>query len=404
MRLTKNEIKKTISSKKYIISMGIFLILYMAIGFLMCKDTLSSKPENLLNMNEKSLQYWLKEKSNKGISKERKFEIEKNIKYIERRNKDLKFEIANKNMNWNERLKKQNNDLRERLKEIKLKGNTGAISEYKDKIATNEYYLNNNIKPTPNYEITAFSLLPRINMFVGILIISVIIGIIVSDSVSGEFNPATIKFLLTKPVSRSRILFSKFMASILICVFSFIIIKILAFLVLGIGFRFGSWKEPVTFYAKYVADKDLIANSGLGVMPDLNSLKTYTMLKMVLLSEGINILFVSATASVCFLISTLTKKSSTSISISIILLAIVSFLNTKNLDGSNGSGSVGIHKIMPYLFSTYSSGEFVITGEITRKIGLQFVNIPFIIFILLGWTVICYLISNFIFSRRDILC
>ncbi|WP_353505364.1 ABC transporter permease subunit [Clostridium sp. Marseille-Q2269] len=201
--------------------MGIFLILYMVIGFLMCKDTLGSKPENLLNMNEENLQYWLKEKSNKGISKERKFEIEKNIKYMERRNKDLKFEIANKNMNWNERLKKQNNDLRERLKEVKLKGNTTEISEYKDQIATNEYYLNNNIRPTPNYEITAFSLLPKINMFVGLLIISVIIGIIVSDSVSGEFNPATIKFLLTKPVSRSRILFSKFMASILICAFSF---------------------------------------------------------------------------------------------------------------------------------------------------------------------------------------
>ncbi len=58
---------------------------------------------------------------------------------------------------------------------------------------------------------------------------------------------------------------------------------------------------------------------------------------------------------------------------------------------------------MPYLFSTYSTGEFVISREIIRKIGLEFVNVPFIIIILIAWTIICYLISNFVFVKRDIL-
>lgn len=188
----------------------------------------------------------------------------------------------------------------------------------------------------------------------------------------------------------------------LICILSFLIIKILAFLVLGTVFSFGSFKEPISFYSRYIADKDLIANTGLGVKPDLSSLKICSILKLTAFSEVINMLFIMAAVSLCLLISTLTKKSSTSISISAILFAIISVITTKQLDGAGG-GNLAIHKVMPYLFSTYSTGEFVVSREIIRKIGLEFVNLPFIILTLLAWTIICYLISNFAFVKRDIL-
>ncbi|AJD28943.1 ABC transporter permease subunit [Clostridium botulinum] len=402
MKLIKNEIKKIILSKKYIVAMSIFFVLYTCMSVLMCKDTINSKPEIALSKNQKNLEYWQKEKEDKNISKKRESEIDQNIKFIERRNKDLKFQIENKNVDWKKRLEKDNNNLKEQLKESEKKGESIEISEYKQQIAVNDYYLNNNIKPTSDYEITAFNVIPKINVLVGLLIISVIIAIMTSDSVSGEFNPSTIKLLLTKPVSRQKVLFSKFMASVLTCILSFLIVKILAFLVLGTVFSFGSFKEPVSFYSRYIADKDLIANTGLGIKPDLNSLKIYSILKLTAFSEVINMLFIMATVSLCLLISTLTKKSSTSISISAILFAIISVLNIRQLDGA-GRGNLAIHKVMPYLFSTYSTGEFVISREIIRKIGLEFVNVPFIIIILIAWTIICYLISNFVFVKRDIL-
>ncbi|MCC5438696.1 ABC transporter permease subunit [Clostridium botulinum] len=402
MKLIKNEIKKIILSRKYIVAMSIFFALYACMSVLMCKDTINSKPEIALSKNQKNLEYWQKEKEDKNISKKRESEIDQNIKFIERRNKDLKFQIENKNVDWEKRLEKDNNNLKEQLKESEKKGESIEISEYKQQIAVNDYYLNNNIKPTSDYEITAFNVMPKINIFVGLLIISIIIAIMTSDSVSGEFNPATIKLLLTKPVSRQKVLFSKFMASVLICILSFLIIKILAFLVLGTVFSFGSFKEPISFYSRYIADKDLIANTGLGVKPDLSSLKICSILKLTAFSEVINMLFIMAAVSLCLLISTLTKKSSTSISISAILFAIISVITTKQLDGAGG-GNLAIHKVMPYLFSTYSTGEFVVSREIIRKIGLEFVNLPFIILTLLAWTIGCYLISNFVFVKRDIL-
>ncbi len=36
---------------------------------------------------------------------------------MERRNKDLKFQIANKNLDWKKRLTKDNNNLKKQIKE-----------------------------------------------------------------------------------------------------------------------------------------------------------------------------------------------------------------------------------------------------------------------------------------------
>ncbi len=114
MKLIKNEIKKIVLSRKYIVAMSIFLVLYACMSVLMCKDTINSKPEISLSKNQKNLEYWQKEKENKDISKKRKSEIDQNIKYMERRNKDLKFQIANKNLDWKKRLTKDNNNLKSR--------------------------------------------------------------------------------------------------------------------------------------------------------------------------------------------------------------------------------------------------------------------------------------------------
>ncbi|MCS4515867.1 hypothetical protein JTS93_04270 [Clostridium botulinum] len=53
MKLIKNEIKKIILSRKYIVAMSIFFALYACMSVLMCKDTINSKPEIALSKNQK---------------------------------------------------------------------------------------------------------------------------------------------------------------------------------------------------------------------------------------------------------------------------------------------------------------------------------------------------------------
>ncbi|WP_050607280.1 ABC transporter permease subunit [Clostridium niameyense] len=402
MNLVKNEIKKIILSKKYIIAMSIFLILYSGVTFLICRDTMNLKPEILLNKNKTYMEYLKKEKKSGGASQKRKAEIDNTITEIEMHNESLRFEVKNKNINWRKRLIKQNKDLNKQLNLEREKDNVRKVATYNQEVKTNEYYLKHNIEPTLNYEITAFNIMPKVNIFVGLLIISVIIAIIVSDSVSGEFNSSTIKLLLTKPVSREQVLFSKFLASIITCVLSFMIVEVLVFIILGMVFKFGSFKEPIVFYSNYIKDRDMIAKTGFGVLPDLNSLKICSIMKLTVLSELFNILFITCMVSLCILFSTLAKKSSTSISISVILFSIISVLTTSQLDGGAKKNGI-LGAFMPYLFSSYSSGEFIVTREIVKKLGVDFVNVPFIIGILIAWTVVCYAVSNFIFTRKDIL-
>lgn len=291
MNLVKNEIKKIILSKKYIIAMSIFLILYSGVTFLICRDTMNLKPEILLNKNKTYMEYLKKEKKSGGASQKRKAEIDNTITEIEMHNESLRFEV--KNINWRKRLIKQNKDLNKQLNLEREKDNVRKVATYNQEVKTNEYYLKHNIEPTLNYEITAFNIMPKVNIFVGLLIISVIIAIIVSDSVSGEFNSSTIKLLLTKAVSREQVLFSKFLASIITCVLSFMIVKVLVFIILGMVFKFGSFKEPIVFYSNYIKDRDMIAKTGFGVLPDLNSLKICSIMKLTVLSELFNILFIT---------------------------------------------------------------------------------------------------------------
>lgn len=401
LKLIKNEIVKILKSKKYIVAMLILLVLYIGITFLVCNGAKNSKPEARLNSNKTYMEYLQKEKEKSGVSDKRKNEIEKQLEEKEQENKIIEFAIANSNMEWHEKLKKENDEFKKQLKDAEEKDDDQAIVLYKRQIASSEYCLTNNIKPTPDSEITSFNMIPQVNAFVGMLIISIIIAIITSDSISGEFTPATIKYLLTKPISREKVVFSKFMASILTCIVSFIILKVVMFVAIGIIFNFGNYKEPVSFYAKYITDKDMVAQTGLGVKPDINSLKTYSILQFTLFSEALNLFFISACSAVCFLISTLTKKASTSISISIILLAIMSIFTT--FQTGNSSGSTAIRKILPFLFSTYASGEFIVGRELFGRLGQSFITIPFVVAILLGWIIVCYGISNFVFVKKDIL-
>ncbi|SHJ27321.1 ABC-2 type transport system permease protein [Clostridium cavendishii DSM 21758] len=397
-KLIKNEIKKILLSKKYIIAIGIFLILYSGMTFLSYNNAMNSKPAERIKSNEKYIKNLNEEKNDKDITDKKKAEIDNKIKEIENINKNLQFQIENSNLKWQDRLKKNNEVIEQKIKDNK--DGDEAIIQYKQEIEVNNYSLKNNIEPTPNNKVTAFSLMPKVNIFTGMLIITIIIAIISSDLIAGEFTPATIKLLLTKPVSRQKVLFSKFIAAICVCTVSFLLVKLIVFLIIGIGFGFGDYREPMGVYTAYINDKNLVAKLGFGVKPDTNSFKIYSVLQAMLLSEGINILFIIACTAVCLLISTLTKKSSSSISITVIFFVILSIFGGSQL--ANGQNGV-IKKILSVLFTTYSSGELVISGETNKMLGFAYANNYFAIGILIVWIIVCYGIANMVFTKRDIL-
>ena len=90
-----------------------------------------------------------------------------------------------------------------------------------------KYLKANNIAPIENWEYNEYSFYNNLSQFFGLGLLIAGIAVFMSDIVSGECTPATLKFLLIQPVKRGKILFSKFIAAV-ITVLSLILIPQLA--------------------------------------------------------------------------------------------------------------------------------------------------------------------------------
>ncbi len=80
------------------------------------------------------------------------------------------------------------------------------------------------------------------------LFIVVIIVMIAGSIVSEEFGKGTIKLLLVKPYSRTKILLAKFITTLLTIVFSFVVIALFQVIIGGLFFGFSSMGVPALSY------------------------------------------------------------------------------------------------------------------------------------------------------------
>ena len=72
-----------------------------------------------------------------------------------------------------------------------------------------EYLKENNIMPLKGWEYQEYNFLESLTMILSIGLLAAGIAVFMSDILSGESTPPTLKFLLVQPVSRGKILFSK---------------------------------------------------------------------------------------------------------------------------------------------------------------------------------------------------
>lgn len=95
-----------------------------------------------------------------------------------------------------------------------------------------------NYLPSPPASMWNFAY-DNIEIFVSLIIMFAVI--IAAGSISGEFSKGTIKLLLVRPINRSKILLSKYVASLM---FSFIMLVISVVLLLVIGVIFFGFEAP----------------------------------------------------------------------------------------------------------------------------------------------------------------
>lgn len=130
-----------------------------------------------------------------------------------------------------------------------------------------------------------------------IVVIVMIAGTIVSD----EFNKGTIKLLLIKPYSRTKVLLSKFITTMIIICFVIIVTILMQILVGGILFGFDSLSIPVI---QYNFDTQSVQSMNIFVYV---LIQTLTQLPMIILL-----------ATLAFAISTIFTNSALAITISLL--------------------------------------------------------------------------------------
>lgn len=239
-----------------------------------------------------------------------------------------------------------------------------------------QYNLDNDINPLEQSaaKFTTKFMEQSIFLFLPLLII-----MLASDMVSGEYSSGTIKLLLVRNIPRWKVLLSKFLTLIMLEIIVLFFAFVLSEFISGFFFGFGGWNAPVATGFKLVAGK-LDTSAVLNVPQWRYTLMVYSLAFFVSFVVG----------SISFMISVLVR--STAASIGIIMSTLVA--------GNFISYFLSDWKITRYMFmvnlrlTDYLSGSFQ---------PIEGMTLLFSILVLLGWASASTIISFVYFTKKDIL-
>jgi ABC-2 type transport system permease protein len=233
------------------------------------------------------------------------------------------------------------------------------------RIAVNQYHLDHNLPPTD--ETLWGNMLKAADLIVVVTVLTVVIA---SDSVAGEFTAGTIKLLLIRPWSRSKILLSKYITTIVFSVLLFLVLFVTAFLASGLLHGFSGVNTPYVY-----ASGDGVVHESSIVQ---HAISTY-------LYQCVQLLMI---VTMAFMISTVFQNSSIAIALSVGIMfagtSIVGFLSQFSWSKY-------------YLFENtdltqYLNGTPNVPGT-SLSFSVMVIALYYIVFIALSWSV---------FNKRDV--
>lgn len=394
LSLIYNEIIKLIKRKKTLILFVAFSLLVAFMMFGTYKDNENRKkynsPEYRLQMLQENINNLKEMSKDTKIPEEDRKHFEKEILRNEEELKVLKETPKGQEIDWKQQLTLRINDIEENLKQ------EGMGSSYKEsmKLQLEQYklLLENNIKYDEE-DLNAFNFLKILFEMLGAIFL--VVGVIVfsADIVSGEYTPPTMKFLITQPVSRRKVLLSKFIAVVCTSAVIILSVELIAYVIMGLIFGFGNHNYPMLVGTRYEFDITALAGEGRPLKAVAGS--SYIITRGVFLVRAffIQMLFIAAAASFAFLLSTILKSSMISTSLGIVIAIVLTIF--QNIPY--------VKKAAPYIFSTYGNSMSLMQGNLAVMMQAPVISTNIGILVLVVWTVLCYVIAHFVFTKRDIL-
>lgn len=405
LTLIKNEFIKIFKRSKTWIVFGLFIafIAITAFGTWMNDKNMREwiSPEYQIKQAEEQLVYIrndIKKAEADGNENwiESSKEIETNLlEQIEDNKEILKNGVSEDA--WKKELDETIADIENIIKDYEENGinewNKEWYSQAKQDLEDYKYLKDNNIKPIQEWEYNGFSFLKNVCNFFGFGLLIAGIAVFMSDMVSGECTPATLKFLLVQPVKRGKILFSKFIVSILTVLSLIIIPQLASMAIVNATSNIQASDYPVRIEQKY--EKSFYQNSQEIIMkqiPDTSKIVTNT--EFSLRSIGFEALFIITACSVVFMISTIFKSSMISMAVSVILTIFLTI------------GAQAINTIKEYshlLFTTYADASSVINSNLPLLYQNPKLTIVNGIICMIITSILAYIIAHINFTKKNIL-
>lgn len=237
--------------------------------------------------------------------------------------------------------------------------------QMREEIALQQYMLDHNYPPTDNTlwggTLSAAGLIMLVTLFT---------VIIAGDMVAGEFTWGTIKLLLIRPASRSKILLSKYVTTLIFAATLLIVMFVSALLVNGFLYGFQNLGLP-----------HLAVNAGGQVLES-------SMLLYVFATYGLKLIELVMIVTLAFMISTVFRSSSLAIGLSIFIMFAGQVITLLLLRYSWGKY---------FLFANTDLTPYLEGAPVAEGMSLGF-SITVLIFYFLLFNVL----SWEIFRRRDV--
>ncbi|MBO0576300.1 ABC transporter permease [Clostridium botulinum] len=253
----------------------------------------------------------------------------------------------------------------------------------------------NQIMPKGMYAAIDFLAQPTVAIFYILILI-----ILLSDIISGEYTPNTIKMSLTKPISRKKIIISKFVVSTIIGASAIIISTIIFIIMAGIHFGLSDYKMPFDVGTKYILNKSLpLTVTTSQMQPVRNSISIVPLWSGIVRFMLIAILVSIASISILIFISTLCKRSLISSIINFILVIVTSLICIWGIMDNNilATKYGALLKFTPilYILDIFE----VLSGYISVRLASS-INIFFVLIVCLSWSLIMMFLSTYILQRE----
>ncbi len=378
------ELKRVVIKKK--ISIIVILMITIAFGLIHVSKTKTLEGQL---QGDKALLDIQKSGRDKAETEFKKAEFSRDIAGTEKQIHDLELGLdAIKNYDKSK--------LDEQIKKLEKENN--PKNEYE--IIQLKYEKEHNIEKN---ELTPKGMYATIEILMGFipLLFLLIMIVLLSDIVSGEYAPNTIKNLITRPISRKKIILSKFIVSIILSASTIITSTIIFILEAGIHLGFSDYRLPFDVGAKYVLDRSLPLTAVSSQMKYVPGSRTMIPLWSSIIALVLITIIVSmAIVSIIIFISTVCKNSLISALTNFVLIGGTSIWYLLAFAGRNlVSDKYGVFVKffpIPYIID----GILILTGVISQQLTSS-INMFFVSMVCLGWTLVMMFLSTYIFAKRD---